>query len=133
MVWADTGGRTRATLLDGNATLASVQAALQNHSQADILFYIEGPQVGSTPAPAGGVFPSVGDTVRLTFTDASGNMLNVVLPAPSANIFLADSVTVDATMIGDIITAVVGTVLSAAGNPATAFVAGLRGVRGQGA
>lgn len=127
MVWVDANGNTRQTLLRGNASLGSVSVALLAHSYADWLLCFEGPTVQNmSPAPTTGAYQNVGDYAVLVYTDGSGNNVYVTLPAPQSSIFLADQFTVDDTQIATIDAAVIGTVLSGAGSPVTAFVAGFR-------
>lgn len=131
IVWIDVGGRTRVTVPTSDPDNSALMAALQNHSNAAVQLWFEGPQTVLTPAPVLADFPDVIDLARLTFTDGT-SLVNLALPAPKANIFLADSVTVNASAIADIITAATGHLQSIAGNPVTAFVAGLRNLRASG-
>jgi len=126
MVWVDANGFTRLTLVNGTSPLSGVQSALLAQSNADVLNAVEGTLNAFTPAPPGGTYRTVGDAAILTFTDASGSLVDITLPAPLSSIFLADTVTVDSTAIAAIIAAVVGTVTTANGGVTTAFVGGLR-------
>lgn len=132
IVWIDAGGRTVATIPCSDPNNSALMAALQNHSQADVLDWFEGADNVLSPAPAGGAFPDVRDLARLTFTDAGGSLVNVALPAPTSSIFLADSVTVNPSAIADIIAAATGHLCSSGGGLVTAFVAGLRNQRSSG-
>jgi hypothetical protein len=107
-------------------------AKLQLHSNADVLNWFEGPPTNLTPSPVSAVFADVVDLARLTFADAGGNLATLALPAPQLAIFQADSVTVNPSAIADIIAAAVGHLHTAAGNPVTAFVAGVRNQRSSG-
>jgi hypothetical protein len=131
IVWVDAGGRTRVTLPTGNATLATIMAKLQLHSNADVLSWFEGPPTFLSPAPVAAVYADVVDLARLTFTDGT-DLVNLALPAPQSAIFLADGVTVDPSTIVDLTTAAIGTLLTAAGVPVTTFVGGLRNLRASG-
>jgi hypothetical protein len=107
-------------------------AALQNHSNAAVQVWFEGPQNVLTPSPVSAEFPDVIDLARLTFTDASGNLAVLALPAPVGAIFAPDSVTVLPSAIADIIAAAVGHLCTAAGSTVTAYVAGTRNLRASG-
>lgn len=132
IVWIDVGGRTRVTLPTADPNSSTIMAKMQLHSQADVFSWFEGPPTFLTPAAAGGVFADVVDLARLTFVDAGGSQVALALPAPSANIFLADTVTVDPSAIADLITACIGTLISSAGNAVTAYLAGTRNQRDSG-
>jgi len=133
IVWIDAGGRTRAVIPCADPDVSTIMAKMQLHSQADVLNWFEGARNDLTPTPAGGVFADVQDLARLTFSDAGGSLVTLALPAPSAVIFEADSVTVDPSAIADLITACVGHLCSSAGGLVTTFVAGTRNQRSSGA
>lgn len=132
IVWIDAGGRTRATIPCADPNNTTIMSALQNHSNADVLEWFEGPLNVLSPSPVSAVFADVVDLARLTFTDAAGSLSTLALPAPKSGIFLADSVTVDPSAIADIISAAVGHLCSSAGGPVTAYVAGVRNQRSSG-
>lgn len=132
IVWIDSGGRTRATIPCSDPNNMALMTALENHSQAGVLNWFEGPRHDLTPTPAGGVFADTVDLARLTFADAGGNLVTVALPAPSLGIFMADSVTVDPTTIADIIAAAVGALCTSSGGLVTTYVAGVRNQRSSG-
>lgn len=133
-VWQDVNGHTRLTLINTiDATLvlpdpsSGVAAALLAQSNADVLNNAQSTlTVNTTPLPTAATFQRVVDSAELTFTDGSGNLTRLQLPAPKASIFLADNETVDITAIGGIIAAVVGTVVTPAGGTVTSYVAGVR-------
>lgn len=112
---------------------SGIQAALLTHSNAGVLEWFEGPLHILVPTPVSAVFADVVDLARLTFTDATGSLVQLALPAPKENIFKPDSVTVDPSAIADIIAASIGTLLSSARMPVTAYVAGTRNQRSAGA
>lgn len=132
IVWIDLGGRTRVTVPCSDPNNTALMAALQNHSEADVLVWFEGPENALSPTPAGGLYPDVIDLARLTFTDVSGNLVQLALPAPSSSIFKADTVTVDPSTIVDIIAAAVGHLCTNAGGLVTAYVGGTRNQRAAG-
>jgi hypothetical protein len=133
-VWQDANGHTRLTLFNTvNPTLitpdpsASVVAALAAQSNAAFLNDVEGTlNVNASPSPVSATYQRVVDSAALTFTDAMGSLVRIQLPAPVSSIFLADQETVDITMIGGIVGAVVGTVVTPAGGVVTAYVSGVR-------
>lgn len=132
IVWVDLQGRTTTSIPTADPNASAIMAALLNHSGAAVQQWFEGPPTFPGVAPSGTPLPDVIDLARLTFVDAGGSLVNLSLPAPNTGIFAADTVTVDPTTINDIITACVGTLVSAAGHPVTAYVAGLRNQRSSG-
>lgn len=132
IIWIDAGGRTSQTIPCSDPNNTALMAALQNHSNAVVLHWFEGPDNVLSLTPTAATFPDVRDLARLTFTDASGSLVNLALPAPASGIFLADSVTVNPSAIADIITAAVGHLCTSGGGLVTSFVAGLRNQRSSG-
>lgn len=130
-MWIDVGGRTRVTVPSANPNSGAIMSALAAKSNAGVLSWFEGPPTSLSPTPVLADFPDVVDLARLTFTDGT-SLVNLALPAPVRSIFLGDSVTVDSAQIAAIIAACVGTLVSTAGNPVTAFVAGVRNQRSSG-
>ena len=126
LAWVDLQGRTTISIPAADPDSSGIMAALLNHSGASVQQWFEGPPTFPGVTPSGAFLPDVRDLARLTFTDAGGSLVVVSLPSPNAGIFATDTVTVDPTTITDIITACVGTLVSAAGNPVTAYVAGTR-------
>lgn len=133
IVWIDAGSRTRATIPSADPNSTAIMAALQNHSNAAVISWFEGPRHTLAPVPVSALFADVVDLARLIFTTPGGSTATLALPAPKANIFLADTVTVDPTTIADIIAACVGTLTASGGVPVTSFVAGVRNQRSSGA
>lgn len=126
-IWVDSSGKTRQTILRGNATLAPVALALAGQSNGDFQRDWEGATVvNPAPAPINATYNSVNDYASLVFTTAAGNLVYVTLPCPVSTIFLADQETVDPVAIATIIAAVVGTVIDGSGAVVTAFVGGFR-------
>lgn len=132
IVWIDAGGRTRQTIPCAQPDNSAIMAALENHSNAVVLHWFEGVDNVLTLTPTSAIFPDVRDLARLTFTDSGGSLATIALPAPLANIFLPDSVTVDPTKITDIISAAVGHLCTASGGLVTSYVAGVRNLRSSG-
>lgn len=126
-VYVDAQGRTRQCILTGNATLASVEAALIAVSNADVHDSWEGADViNGAPAPTAAIYEGVADYVPLTYSDASGNLVYITLVAPQSGIFLPDGETVNPAAIAALSAAIIGTVLTGAGLPATTFIGGTR-------
>lgn len=132
IAWVDLQGRTTTSIPTADPNASGIMAALLNHSGASVQQWFEGPPTFPGVTPPGGPLPDVVDLARLTFTDAGGSLVNLSLPAPNVAIFETDTVTVNPSAIADIIAACVGTLISAAGNPVTAYVAGLRNQRSSG-
>lgn len=86
--------------------------------------------IGPSAAPeyGDGAYKSVQDRAVLTFEALDGSRVEVSIPAPSADLFLADTTTVDDSneLILDIIDAVVGIVASASGELVSSYVRGKR-------
>lgn len=129
-VWSDTEGRQVLTRLYANGSLATLTAALAAQSVGALLYNTESADLSPTQADAGGAYDTNVERAVLLFTDAAGLIVKVLLPMPAASIFLSDNVTVDPTQITSIISAVIGTVLSASGSPATAYKGGFRDTAG---
>lgn len=132
IVWVDSGGRTRQTLPTADPSVGDIMDALVAHSQAAVLRWFEGEVTEPGTTPAGGTFAPVSDIVTLLFATSGTSVIQLGLPSPSADIFEADTVTVDPSAIADIITAAVGTLQNPAGDVATSYIAGIRNLRSTG-
>lgn len=127
VVWVDAAGRTRQTILRGNASLGSIAGQLRALSNADRQREWEGGTViNAAPAPVTAAYPGVQDYAVLVYQDGAGDLVQVTLPAPVAAIFLPDGSTVNPPAIAGLNGAVVGTLLTGAGNVVTAYVGGFR-------
>lgn len=126
LIWADSGGRTTQTIPTAETSAGGIMTALQAHSQAAVIEWWEGTITFPGGSPGGGSFAAVSNVARLTFATAGGQTITVSLPSPSADIFEADTVTVDASAIADIIAACVGTLATLSGDVAATFVSGVR-------
>lgn len=125
-IWIDANGRTRQTILRGNASLATVESDLLALSNADTQRSWEGPTaVNPAPAPVAATYQNVADYAVLVYTDGT-DLVYITLVAPQASIFLADGETVDPTAIAVLTGHVVGTVLTGSGSAVTSFVGGFR-------
>jgi len=126
-IWVDAFGRSRQTIVRGNASLASVEAALLAVSNADTQRCWEGPtQVNPAPSPVAADYQNVADYAVLVYQDASGDLVYITVPAPQSTIFMADGETVDPPAIAGVSAAVIGTVFTAGGSLVTAYVGGFR-------
>lgn len=127
-IYVDVNGMTRQCILNGGVFgLGGVELALISVSNMDVLKSWEGPlTVNSAPSPAAATYQAIADYAALLYQDAVGDQVWVTLPAPKSSIFLADGVTVDSTAIAVVHSAVIGVVQTAAGNPVTTYVGGVR-------
>lgn len=130
-IWNDAEGRQVQTYLWGNASLATIQAAIAAKSNGALLYNTESADLGPTQASTTGPYNSNVDRAVLLYNDAAGFIVPVVVPMPVDTMFLSDMVTVDATQITAISAAVIGVALSAAGLPAVSFRSGYRSTAGQ--
>jgi hypothetical protein len=126
-IYVDVTGRTRQTIVRGNATLAAVQAAVLGVSNADYQKAWEGSTIiNGAPIPLPSQYQSVPDAAVLTFATALPSLVYLTIPAPQAAIFLADQETVDPTKIAVLAAAVIGTVIDSSGNVVTSYIGGVR-------
>lgn len=125
-VWVDAAGRTRQTILRGNASLATVEADLLALTNADTQRSWEGPTVlNPSPAPTNATYPNVADYAVLVYTDGT-DLVYVTLVAPQASVFLPDGETVDPVAIATLTGHVIGTITTGSGAAVTGFVGGFR-------
>lgn len=129
-IWVDKNGWTRQTILQGNASLATVVAKLLLHSVGGQNIGWESGNVLTPSSPSTGPFGTITDWAQLVFQTSSGSLVRVTLPAPNSNIFLADGETVDPSTIVDIIAAVTGTVVDNGGNAVVSYISGVRAKSG---
>ena len=130
IVWVDGAAGSTITLIRTSTGGAAIETALLGVSNADWFNEWEGTlNVNLAPAPTAAPYQSVSQRATLVFLCADGTTARVDLVAPQLGIFLADGITVDATMIPAVIAACVGNLLSATLSPATAFLSGILGKR----
>ena len=124
-VWLDIGAQTTMRYVDtSDDTGHLVAVALEEYSNAALFQYWDGQLfTASMPSTSSLAYNQTQTVARLVFTTGTEDV-SVVLPAPLLSIFMSDGRTVDPTSIPDIISAVVGHVVSNAGNLVTAFVTG---------
>lgn len=129
IVWDDTAGKTRQTLVSVSiASAAAIQAALAAASNAGIDVFWEGTLTPVASAPAAATFSGVADYASLRYADALGAEAQLTLPAPKLAIFQADQQTVDPAnaAIAALNAVVIGNLVTAGGLNVTTFLGGLR-------
>lgn len=127
MVWIDSSGLARLTLVNTIAGGAGIETNILANSNADILSSVDNQLiVNATPVPVNAQFPNISDSALLSFAAASGELMTLQLVAPKQSIFLADLETVDPTQITGLISSVIGTATTASGSLITAYVSGVR-------
>jgi hypothetical protein len=128
--WIDvSGGFLRASnWYDDTVGIASLEAAIQVCSNAN-LQYVTGavPEIGVV-TPSGALYPLVQDCAQILLATVMGTTVRIIIPAPIASIFGPDGNTVDSTNLDvlDVITAATGHVTDTAGNHVTAYTSGVR-------
>jgi len=126
ILWVDGAGGSTITLVRAITSANSIETELLAVSNADWFNEWEGPlNINLSPSPTVAAYQSVSQRAALTFLCADGTTARVDIVAPKLGIFLADGITVDASTITSLITACVGTLLSATLSPATAFLSGI--------
>lgn len=128
IVWIGAGTGLTINRVRTQSGAGSIQAALLNHSNADVNDWWEGDlHINTSPSPVNAQYPNLVPPTVLSFLCADGTIATVRLPAAKIGIFLADGSTVDSTAITDIISACVGNLESPTGSLATAFLGGTLG------
>lgn len=125
IVWTDANGLSAITMVRSTAGAGAIQAALLAASQADYIQWWESATtINGAPAPAGGQYRGGNQRAAFTFICADNSQVDLILPAPSVGIFLADQVTVDITnaTVSALVAACVGSLTSATGSAATALL-----------
>jgi hypothetical protein len=125
LLWIDAGGRLTITRIRTDAGAATIQADMLAVSNADWANEWEGNlNINMSPAPAGGDYGSVQQAAMLNFLCADNSIVGLRLIAPQVGIFLADKVTIDATMIATLIADCIGHLESTTGSLAASFLGG---------
>jgi len=128
--WLDvSGGFLRASnWYDTSAGIASLEAAIQVCSNAN-LQYVTGaePEIGVV-TPSGSLYPLVQDCAQLLLQTSPSNTIRLIIPAPISTIFASDGNTVDPTNLDiiDVVTAATGHLADSSLNLVTAYVSGMR-------
>lgn len=131
--WEDNaGGFLRASnWVFATPGLATLEAAIQACSNADLLYATNGIPTVSSGAPGPGTYNLTTDVAVLIFATAAGSNVRVVIPGPDISVFGPDTNVVDptATTVAALIAAVTGTLGDSAGNVVTGYVSGVKSSR----
>ena len=125
VLWTDYGGSNTITKIETNGGASSIVEAIQDISNADWVNRWEGPTGFNTASTTFAQYPAASQQALMQFMCADGTVARLAIPAPQIGIFLADGVTVDSTMIADLIAACVGTLAAPSGSLATSFLVGI--------
>jgi hypothetical protein len=109
------------TTVSGAGTIISDILGISN---ADQLFNWEAAETSVSPSPTVATYPTVRVTAQLLFTDATGSIAKLWIPAVKDTIFLPDNVTVDPTAISTLIADCIGNLVAGSGSPVTGFLGG---------
>lgn len=129
LVWIDANGVTVATNVATTAGMGAALAAMAGLSNAAIQQWWESNVTLPGGSPVTAQFQSGQDRAALTFVTGAGTQVVMVVPAPSAAIFMADLETVDITnpaVVAFVTAAVAAPITDGAGNAVTALVSGTR-------
>lgn len=130
MLWVDGAGGSTITLIRTDTGGAAIETEILAVINADIFNEWEGTlNINTSPSPVVAPYQSVAQRAQLVFLCADGTTAGVTLVAPKLGIFLADGITVDASMITSLIAACVGHLLSPTLSPAVSFLSGVLGKR----
>jgi len=130
VLWVDAGGGATMIRQRTATGMSTIQADIIAVSHADYNEYWEGDLVvNSTPSPTSGEYQSVTQIAILSFLCVDGTIATLRLPAPQLSIFLADNITVDATVIATLIADCIGNLQSATGSLAAAYLSGFLAAR----
>lgn len=124
LIWQDAQGERCLHVITTAAGVGAIESALTAQSNADVIECWEGLDETYTIVPSTSAYPTVRVVAVLMFVDGTGSSGKLYLPAPDAAVFMPDGDTVDPSAVAGIITAAIGSLLSGAGNPVTAFVGG---------
>lgn len=124
LVWVDAQTESQLNVITTDLGVGGIEAALENHSSAVVATCSEGILEISSAIPATTTYATCRVNAALRFSDGLGSVATVYIPAPNENIFLSDGVSVDQTMITDIITACIGNLLAGSGNVVTNYLGG---------
>lgn len=127
IVWVDAYGARTIIKVQSQTGAASAEASLEALSNASVVEFWESVITPGAPAPVALTYQSVVNRAVFAFACADGTLYNVIVPAPSASIFMADGVTVnpaDANVVAFVAAAIAAPLCNNAGSPVTAFVNG---------
>jgi hypothetical protein len=131
--WIDNAGgflRSSNWVVPASST-GALEVALQNNSNAALQYATVAPPTVSATTPNGSQYHLVQDIAILVFATVPGTTLTVVVPGPLATTYGPSSNVVDPTdpNVAAIISAVIGVLSDSVGNPATAYVSGVKSSR----
>lgn len=123
-VWIDAQGERVLHVSTTASGAGSILSQLKALSNADFSFSWEAVEHVFTPSPVAATYPTVRVSAQLNYSDATGSLAKLYIPAPVTGIFLSDGVTIDPTAITALNAAVIGQLLAGSGAPVTAFLGG---------
>lgn len=124
VVWIDAQGERVLHVLTTTTGGLTLLSDIKAKSNADQSFNWDAAENVISPAPVVATYPTVRVTAQLLFTDATGSIAKLYIPAPVSSIFLSDGVTVDPAQVATIISDAIGTLLAGSGLPVTMFLGG---------
>lgn len=133
--WVDENGGTRTQTISTQANpapsfgaAAALTTAMQAASDCGLWLAKLAPVSVIDGAPADGPYKTVHDVALMIFRTSAGTTIRITVPGPKAAMFLPDLQTVDpaSALASAIISAVLGAISDANGNPATTYVSGSR-------
>lgn len=131
--WSDIGSNflRASNWIAAGGSLVALYAALQNASNANLLYETSGAPIVGTVAPTDALFPLVQDLALFNFQTVPGSRCQLVVPAPLAALFGPSGDVVDPSAVPSaaIIAAAVGLLTDVVGNPAVAFISGSKSSR----
>jgi hypothetical protein len=131
--WSDIGANflRASNWIAAGGSLVSLYAALQNASNANLLYETAGTPIVGTVSPSPNTYPLVTDLALFNFQTVPGGRCQLIVPSPLAALFgpSGDVVDPSATESAAIIAAAVGLLTDVVGNPAVAFISGSKASR----
>lgn len=126
-VWADFTGRTRLTVIKATTNPCTILNALQNLSNAQVLYNWDGtidPAIGASVAA---VYQAVQQSLQFTFQTGAGSILRLTLPAPNLGFLKPDKKTADPSnpTVATLIAAAIGNLSDGSGSPAAVYLGGV--------
>lgn len=131
--WVDVSGSflRAADWVDPAAGTGPLEVAMQNASNAELLYAtIAAPTIGAF-TPVGGQYHLVQDVALFNFATIPGVSVQLAIPGPINSVFGVNSTVVDPTapLSAAIIAAVIGVLTDINGNPVTAYISGSKASR----
>ena len=130
VVWADGRGGTRMTHWLENPATDVIRDDIKLISNADWLWGMVAPVTfGPPPSSPDAKYLDLDTYAELVYQTAAGTRLTLKVPAPVANLFLADQVTVDPLKADTVNTSAIGNLCNLDGIVATSYIGGTRKFR----